>query len=74
MTNRSIYEVGEEAILFINEFLIDQCLQIDPQLHIETLGKSGRLQAIQLENEQFQYFFDNTPLMLLDLKLVLDGV
>lgn len=77
MTNdrRTIYDVEEEVILFINEFLIEQCLSIEPDLDITTLAKDKKLMAMELEGEQYQYFFNKkTPLLFIDLKLLIDGV
>ncbi len=76
MTNeRTVYDIEEEKITFITKFLIEQCLEIEPDLDLETLGSSGKLLAIQLPNEQYQYFFNKKiPLLYLDLKLLIDGV
>lgn len=72
---RTVYDIEEEKVLFINKFLIEQCLKLEPDLDIETLGKSGKLLAIQMPNEQYQYFFNKKiPLLYLDLKLLIDGV
>ena len=72
---RSIFDIEEEKIIFINQFLIDQCLQMEPDLKVEELSKNGKLLGMQLPNEQYQYFFNNKiPLLYIDLKLLIDGV
>jgi len=76
MTNdRTIYDIEEEKIIFINEFLIDQCLKIEPNLNVKTLAVDKKLTALQLQGEQYQYFFnEKIPLLFIDLKLLIDGV
>jgi hypothetical protein len=73
--NRTIYDVEEETIAFINEFLIDQCLEIEPNLNVEELAVTGKLTGVQLQEEQYQYFYNKKiPLLFVDLKLLIDGV
>ena len=67
--------LGEEKIIFINQFIIELCQKIDPKLDVPTLNETKRLVAIQTEPHCFQYFLDRKyPLMFLDLKLLIDGV
>jgi hypothetical protein len=73
--DRTIYDIEEEKIIFINEFLIDQCLQIEPNLDVSKLAADKNLTALQLQGEQYQYFFnEKIPLLFIDLKLLIDGV
>jgi|AntDeeMetagen681_2_1112603.scaffolds.fasta_scaffold10274_3 hypothetical protein len=73
--DRTIYDIEEEKIIFINEFLIDQCLQIEPNLDVSKLAADKKLTALQLQGEQYQYFFnEKIPLLFIDLKLLIDGV
>jgi hypothetical protein len=73
--DRTIYDIEEEKIIFINEFLIDQCLQIEPNLDVSKLTADKKLTALQLQGEQYQYFFnEKIPLLFIDLKLLIDGV
>lgn len=73
--NRTIYDVEEETIVFINEFLIDQCLEIEPNLNVKELAVTGKLTGVQLQEEQYQYFYNKKiPLLFVDLKLLIDGV
>lgn len=67
--------LGEERLIFINQFIIDLCQQIDPKLDVNSIGDSKRLTAIQGNYHQFHYYFDRKyPLLFLDLKLLIDGV
>lgn len=73
--DRTIYDIEEEKISFINEFLIDQCLKIEPDLDVKQLAVTGKLIGIQLQGEQYQYFYNKKiPLLFVDLKLLIDGV
>jgi len=73
--DRTIYDIEEEKISFINEFLIDQCLKIEPDLDVKQLVVTGKLIGIQLQGEQYQYFYNKKiPLLFVDLKLLIDGV
>jgi len=75
INNRTIYDVEEEKIMFINTFLIEQCQKIDPHLNLATLPESGKLMGVQLQDEQYQYFYNKKiPLLFVDLKLLIDGV
>ena len=71
---RTIYDVGEEQIEFINNFLMEQCVKVQPDLDISKIGSSKKLMAIELGNKEYHYFFDKTPLLVVDLKLLIDGV
>ena len=71
---RTIYDVDEEQIEFINNFLMEQCVKVQPDLDISKIGSSKKLMAIELENKEYHYFFDKTPLLVVDLKLLIDGV
>lgn len=71
--SRTIFDVGEEQIDFINEFLVDVCLEIDPEMTKKKLN--GNLKAVVLEDEVYSYFlYEKIPLLTVDLKLLIDGV
>lgn len=74
MTNvRSILDVDEEVLDFINDFLVDQCLQIKPDVDVKELGASRKLIGVQTNEKELYYFFNNTPLLYIDLNLLIDG-
>lgn len=75
MTDRIIHDVEEEKIILINDFLIDLCLAIDPELTVESLRDEGSILGIQLPDEKYIYMFrQKYPLLVVDLKLLMDGV
>ena len=72
---RTIYDVDEEKIEFINKFIIDKCLKIEPNIDVTKLITAQKITAIELKGEKYQYFFNNKiPLLFVDLKLLIDGV
>jgi hypothetical protein len=74
-SQRTILHVEEEKIEFINKFLIEQCLKVDPNVDLNTLAETKKLTAIEVAEEQFQYFYNGKiPLLFIDLKLLIDGV
>ena len=67
--------LGEEKLIFINQYIIDVCQKIDPKLDVNSLSDSKRLTAVQGNDHQFHYYFDRKyPLLFLDLKLLIEGV
>lgn len=74
MTNeRSILDLDEEVLDFINDFLIDQALTIEPELDVKNLAVSRDLIGLQASDKEIFYFYKNTPLLFLDLNLLIDG-
>lgn len=72
---RSLNDLDEEVIIFLNKFLIDQCIQIQPDITAKKLVEERKLLALECANEQWYYFFDKkVPLLYLDLNLLIDGV
>lgn len=72
INERTIYDVDEEQIAFVSNYLVDICKAIDPTITEENV--KGRITAIQLPNEKYEYFFDKkVPILTVDLKLLMDG-
>lgn len=70
---RTIYDVDEERIGFLSDYLVDACNAIDPTLNADNL--KHRLKAIEVAQEQYYYILDNkTPLLFVDLTLLMDGI
>lgn len=73
--SRTIYDIEEEKINFINDFLVDVCLTVYPEMTPEDLHEKEKLTAVMLEDGIYTYFLDRkTPLLCIDLNLLIDGV
>jgi hypothetical protein len=70
--DRTIYDVDEEQISFISQFLIDLAKAIDPNITEDSV--QSRLTALELPNGKYEYFLDKKfPLLSVDLNLLIDG-
>lgn len=74
MTNEpSILDVDEEVLEFINDFLVDQALTVNPDLNVKELASNRDLKGLHGSEKEIFYFYKNTPLLYLDLNLLIDG-
>ena len=73
--SRTIYDIKEEQLDFINQYIADVCNAIYPQMTEEDLLQEGKLVAVSMEEGIYNYFLDKkTPLLCVDLNLLIDGV